>query len=177
MTIGTWLRTVGLVGLVACGADQGNTLVSWVRQGDSASFRLPAHAVWCRDQGWLELVAARNDTGIGVAVFPTDSIFTGRYAVLPVLERRDSVRPAAGLAVRWFSTTELLTFEGHDGEIVIDGDEAMVHGRFSGRLRVLVGEESLELEGEFRDVPVTWGGIECQLDSDSGAADPRDVVD
>lgn len=171
------LGPVALACLVGCVGDRGNTRVSWVRQGDSASFRLPTHAVWCADLGWLELVAARNDTGVGIAVFPTDSVFTGHYRVFSVRERGDSTRPASSLAVRWFSTTELLAFEAYQGEVVIEGDRLTIHGRFEGRLLVPSRLDSLELSGDFRDVPVTWGGVECEVQADSAATDSGEVLD
>lgn len=152
--------------------------VVWQRDTVSAEFSLPVRAIWCRDQGWLEVVGARSDTGVGLALFPSDTVLKGQYPIVPPLERAELRTPLAVAAVRWFSETELLSFEGVEGEVVVERTVRGLAGRFHARLRVPVGSDSLRLEGEFRDTPMTRGGIECQsVVSDSVDGDSAEMVD
>ena len=173
------LAVVGIAALLAaCGSGTDAMRVVWQHDTVSAEFSLPAHAVWCRDQGWIEVVGTRSDTGVGFALFPSDTIITGRYPIVPALERADSMPPVAAVAVRWFSQDELLAFEGVEGEIVVEHTGDGLTGRFHARLRAPVGVDSLRLEGEFRRTPVTRGGIECQpVERDSVGGDGAEVVD
>ena len=164
--------------LAACNSGTDAMSVVWQRDTVSAEFSLPAQALWCQDQGWLEVVGARSDTGIGLALFPSDTTIAGRYPIVLALERADSIRPLAAVAVRWFSKDELLSFEGVEGEVVIEHTGEGVAGRFHARLRAPVGIDSLLLEGEFRETPLTRGGIECQrVGPDSIGGDSAEVVD
>lgn len=166
--------------VVACDFGPDPMRVVWQRDTVSAEFSLPVHAVWCQERGWLEVVGARSDTGVALAIFPSDTIITGRYPIVPPLERTDSMRPLAVVAVRWFSQDELLSFEGVEGEVVVEHtvEGGWVTGRFHARLRAPMGIDSLRLEGEFRRTPVTRGGIECQpIEQDSVGGDSAEVLD
>jgi len=164
--------------VVACDFGPDPMRVVWQRDTVSAEFSLPVHAVWCQERGWLEVVGARSDTGVALAIFPSDTIITGRYPIVPPLERTDSMRPLAVVAVRWFSQDELLSFEGVEGEVVVEHTVGGLAGRFNARLRAPLGNDSLLLEGEFRETPLTRGGIECQrVGMDSVGGDSAEVVD
>jgi len=173
------LAAVGVVLLLAgCDFGPGPMRVVWQHDTISAEFSLPVHSVWCRDQGWLEVVGTRSDTGVALAIFPSDTTITGRYPIVLPLERADSMRPSAVMAVRWFSQEELLSFEGVEGEVVVERTVEGLTGRFHARLRAPVGIDSLRLEGEFRRTPVTRGGIECQpMAQDSVGGDSAEVLD
>lgn len=169
---------VGMAALLAaCDSDTDAMSVTWQRDTVSAEFSLPVNAVWCQDQGWLEVVGARSDSGVGLALFPSDTTITGRYPIVLALERVDSIRPVAAVAVRWFSEDELLSFEGVEGEVVVEHTVEGLAGRFQARLRAPLGTDSLLLEGEFLETPVTRGGIECQpVERDSvGESGAEDV--
>ena len=173
------LAVVG-VALLAAGCDFGPDpmRVVWQRDTVSAEFSLPVHAVWCQEGGWLELVGARSDTGVALALFPSDTTVTGRYPIVLPLERADSIRPVAVVAVRWFSHDELLSFEGVEGEVVIEHTVEGLTGRYHARLRAPVGVDSLRVEGEFSRTPVTLGGIECRpVEQDSVGGDGAEVLD
>ena len=173
------LAVVGVAALLtACNSGADAMRVVWQRDTVSAEFSLPVHAVWCRDQGWIEVVGVRSDTGVGFALFPWDTVISGRYPIVLPLERTDSIRPVAVVAVRWFSQDELLSFEGIEGEVVVEHTVGGLSGRFHARLRAPLGVDSLLLEGEFRRTPVTLGGIECQpVAQDSVGGDSAEVVD
>lgn len=173
------LAAVGVAALVgACDSGPDPMRVVWQRDTVSAEFSLPVHSVWCQEQGWLEVVGARSDTGVALAIFPSDTIITGRYPIVLPLERTDSIRPVAVVAVRWFSQDELLSFEGVEGEVVVEHTVEGLTGRFHARLRAPKGIDSLRLEGEFRRTPVTRGGIECQpIEQDSVGGDSAVVLD
>ena len=164
--------------LAACGSGADTMRVVWQRDTVSAEFSLPVRVVWCQDQGWLEVIGARSDTGVGLAIFLSDTTLTGRYPIVLALERADSIRPVAAVAVRWFSQDELLSFEGVEGEVVVEHTTEGLAGRFHARLRAPLGTDSLLLEGDFSETPVTRGGIECQrVGSDSVSGDSAEVVD
>ena len=173
------LAAAGMATLLAgCNSDADAMRVTWQRDTVSAEFSLPVHAVWCQDQGWLEVVGARSDTGVGLAIFLSDTTISGRYPIMLALERADSIRPVAAVAVRWFSQDELLSFEGVEGEVVVEHTVGGLAGRFNARLRAPLGSDSLLLEGEFRETPLTRGGIECQrVGMDSVGGDSAEVVD
>jgi hypothetical protein len=173
------LAAVALAALAAaCDSGADAMRVVWQRDTVSAEFALPVHAVWCQNQGWLEVVGTRSDTGVGFALFTVDTTVTGQYPIVPVLERIDSTPPMAVMAVRWFSQDELLSFEGMEGEVMVEYTIEGLAGRFHARLRAPVGTDSLHLSGEFRATPVTRGGIECQpIESDSVGGDSAEVVD
>ena len=136
--------------------------VVWQRDSTESQVTLPAHAVWCRDLGWLELVGARSDTGVGLAVFPADTGYAGSYRLLPPQARTGTTKGVGAVAVRWFSRDELLAYEGLDGAAELRQEPAGLAGSIRARLRVPMGDDSLRLEAEFRGIPVTEGGIECR---------------
>ena len=173
------LAAAGMATLLsACDSGGDAMRVVWQRDTVSAEFSLPVNAVWCQGPGWLEVVGARSDTGVGLALFLSDTTITGRYPIVLALERADSIRPVAAVAVRWFSEDELLSFEGVEGEVVVEHTVDGLAGRFHARLRAPLGTDSLRLEGEFRQTTLTRGDIECQpVERDSVGEDGAEVVD
>ena len=67
-----------LVGMAGCRGDEGTMQVSWVHGPDTVTLGLPATAVSCPDLGWLEVVGASGDTGVGVVVFLEGTRVAGR---------------------------------------------------------------------------------------------------
>lgn len=177
-----------LVLIAACGTEGAMMQATWQRDSVESSLSLPAHAVWCRDLGFLEVVGGRNDTGIALAVFPGDSLRGGQYTVLPPAGRTDD-RGIAAVAVRLFSQDELLAFEGLTGEARIDSQPDGLAGFFNARLRTPLGGDSLLVEAHFSAVQITDGGVECRPEAapdsagsdstsaDSAAADSAAVLD
>ena len=156
-----------LTSLVGCSGDDGTMQVSWIYGSDTVAMKGPATAVSCPSLGWLEVVGARGDTGVGLVIFPADGQIAGRYAVEAPEWREDSATAIASLAVRWFSADGVIAFVASDGAVLLEEAGQAVTGRFVGRLQDLAGTDSLELQGEVTNVPVVVGGIECQAPPDS----------
>ena len=152
--------------------------VTWVRGVDSGSVALPALALSCPEEGWLEVVGTRSDTGIGVIAFLEGDTLAGRYPVVAPEFRDDSATGVGGIAIRWFSADEVAAFTASDGVVLIERTEAGLSGRFVGLLQDLTGVDSVEVQGVFRDVPLAVGGIECAARADSTpvGAEPQSGV-
>jgi len=167
-TVWCGLATLALV--AACGSRAEEARFTWVRRADTASVAFPGAALWCAGPAWLELFAGSNDTGVAVAVFTRDSVLEGRFPILPVGERDDSLRPMASLAVRWFSETELLAFEGRSGTVELAMADDGLTARLTGHLMVLTDDDTLDLTGSFPALRVVRGGPGCPAAGDSSSA-------
>lgn len=167
------------LGLAGCRADlppdpaAGTVEMRWRRgAAGAASGELESGGLawWCEGSRLLELAAIRGDTGVGLVLFPADSLRAGTYRV----RHPDSTarRPDASAAIRWFDTSTVMAFQGVGGSVSV---ERVGGGRISGRLAVrarvaaaganaaaaAAPRDSLVLEGSFRDVPVQTGGRAC----------------
>jgi hypothetical protein len=157
----------------ACVGDDATMQVRWIHGTDTVSLALPATAVSCPDLGWLEVVGATGDTGVGLVVFPPGEV-TGRYVVEPPAWREDSATSVAGIAVRWFSADGVFAFAASDGVVQLEQTGQLLSGRLVGRLQDIMGTDSMELQGTFANVAIRVGGIECDIPPDTtdvGAAD------
>ncbi len=162
------LLSLALVILHAgCGAPRSSepsgpgTLTAQWTGSQAGRFAAPAEARWCARDSLLELTAARADTGIGLALFPPDTLVPGDY---PVYSARlfTAWRPQANVAVRWLGATDLLGFEGASGQAAVTAVAGgRVSGRFEARLLVPGGTDSLRLAGRFEAVPVVPSPEPC----------------
>lgn len=120
----------------------------------SGSFRASATARWCARDTLLELLAVRNDTAVGFALLPKDTIGPGVYSVFPS-QVFIAFRPQANAAVRWLDDVELKGFQGVSGVVTLQASGASgVSGTFEVRLRHLDKPDTLALSGSFASVPV-----------------------
>ena len=120
----------------------------------SGSFRASATARWCARDTLLELLAVRNDTAVGFALLPKDSISPGVYSVFPS-QVFIAFRPQANAAVRWLDDAELKGFEGVSGLVTLQASGAPgVSGTFEVRLKRADNPDTLALSGSFASVPV-----------------------
>lgn len=166
------------VAAAACGTGGPAVRLSWIHGEDTVTAALPASAVWCADQRWLEIVGAGIDTGVAFAVMHLDSVTLGAFPVVPVSTDTGPPSPSARMAVRWFSEHDMKNFEGITGSLELSAADSFLSGDFRGRLRAPVGEDSLELAGGFRDVPLARDSLQCgSPGSDSLPADSADSVD
>lgn len=162
------------LGLVACGRQAagpgaGELLVSW--QGvERGSDRMPATATLCARDSTVELLASRDDRGVGLALHLTAAApAPGR---IPVLNPNLDVlpRPAATGAYRYLSPESLRGFVSRDGEVELaEAGPAGLTGRFTLRLVALAGPDTLVLTGSFRAVPLVEAALPC------GQASPTPV--
>lgn len=118
------------------------------------SFRAPATARWCARDTLLELFAVRNDTAVGFALLPKDTIGAGVYSIFPS-KVFIAFRPQANAAVRWLDDVELKGFEAVSGVVTLQTSVASgVSGTFEVRLKRADNPDTLALSGSFAGVPV-----------------------
>ena len=141
-----WRPAIAALGVsLGCRADAGQVLggarleVRWTGS-DAAGFQAPATAEWCDSLNLLEIQAISGDTGLGIAIYPRDSVATGSYPVRPPAAA-DSVPPSSAIGLRWFSQTA-------------------VSGRFNAPAHGVSGKGAIRLIGWFdglREHPATRG--------------------
>ena len=147
----------------------GSLEVEWVGT-DTGKLVAPAVAEWCDSLRMLELRAMHGDTGIALALYPSDSLAAGEYRVVSP-ERGDSVRPAAGVALRWFAETSIRGFRSDSGSVSLTGTGPGA-GRFGARLRSVGEGDRLRVTGSFSGLTVTPAPPECA----GVAPDPDDTM-
>ena len=122
--------------------------------GSPGQFRAPATALWCARDTLLELLAVRNDTAVGFALLPKDTLAAGVYSIF-ASQVFIAFRPQANAAVRWLDQTELKGFEGASGVVTLsESGAAGVSGAFEVALHRTGTPDSLKLTGSFVRVPV-----------------------
>lgn len=149
-----------LVLLLAAGcnplSDSGTLSAHWTVPGDTAaaSLSMPVTGRWCVGPSRLDIRAASGDTGLGIALYPSDSsAMAGTYTVLAPGGQLQ-VRPSASVALRWVGKVLVQGWWGDSGTVTLSGGR--VRG-FSGAGAVrLVSafdpDSATTLEFEFRGV-------------------------
>jgi len=97
---------------------------------DTIDITMPATATWCTGPARLDIRASAGDTGVGIAIYPVDSLaLAGDYSVVepggPV-----SFRPSAAAAVRWVGKVQVFGWWGDSGAVTLVGTRG---GRLSGQ--------------------------------------------
>jgi len=142
--------------------------VEWAG-ADTAQIRAPATALWCREGNWLEVTGLLGDTGVGVVLYPDDSVRAGEYAVH---DPTDSLGHGAAVALRWFGENAVYAFQSRSGSVsVAEESDGTMRGRFDARVVSVMRPETLAVTGTFRHVPVVPGEAGCV------APVPRSVPD
>jgi len=155
--VSRWLTLAAALGLTAaCGpvGGRGKLTARWIAAADTAALTMPATATWCPGPGRLDIRAASGDTGLGLAIFPSDSeAVAGSY---PVLEPGAlvQIRPAAGVALRWIGKVEIQGWWGDSGSVTVAGGQGRaLSGRGQAWLVSNLGPDSVTpLEFSFRGV-------------------------
>ena len=151
------------IALFAAGACGGSTPAprspSWLEAAwtgsDTGRISAAAFAEWCDTLRLLEVRAIQGDTGLALAIYPSDTVAPGEYRVRPA-GRGDALRPRAAAAVRWFGELAISGFRGDSGSVVLDGVKAGVplSGSFDIRARALGGSGRLNVRGSFGGLTV-----------------------
>ena len=106
---------------------------TWSGAGRSKEGSSPRFvATHCPGSGQVELLAIRGDTGVGVALFLSDSAIVEPvdYLVFPGGQMNEP-RPGAGFAARWFSGTAVTAFEGVTGKVNLSPPGRYCRGRWT----------------------------------------------
>nr|AHN97948.1 penicillin-binding protein [uncultured bacterium lac160] len=157
---------VGLILMAACSRAEpavpagGSLEVRWVGS-DTGKLAAPAVAEWCDSLRMLEVSAVHGDTGIALVLYPADSVTPGRYPLVPP-QRRDSTRPSAALAIRWFAETSIRGFRSDSGAVRVAAlGPGTGSGTFGARLRSATEGSLLRVTGSFQGLTVRRATAEC----------------
>jgi hypothetical protein len=151
-----WVAVLAGAGAVACrGQDGGSGRIEVAWTGDDTGrFEVPARAYWCAGDSVLELIGESGDSGIAVALFPTDTVRAGDYPVGQPAS--NPIRPGARVALRWFGETVIAGFYSQSGTVAVEGGSEL-GGRVAASLIGVHDSRNLNLTGTFRGVPVLGG--------------------
>lgn len=131
----------------------GHLEVKWAGS-DSGQMAAPATAEWCALRRLLEIRAVQGDTGVALALYPADTLAAGRYRVVNPM-KADSVRPAAGVAFRWFSQTTIQGLQGDTGTVVLErSGTGELSGSLEAKARSVVNGALVGVTGKFRNLAV-----------------------
>jgi hypothetical protein len=114
----------------------------------------PATAEWCSPRRLLEIRTVQGDTGIALALYPAETIATGKYRVVDPA-KAESLPPAAGVALRWLTQTTVQGFQGDSGVVDLERSASgLLSGRFRIRARSVVDTQRVNVTGTFEDLAV-----------------------
>jgi hypothetical protein len=129
---------------------------------DTASFSARAVAEWCAPLHLLEIRAIAGDTGVGIALYPPDTIEAGRYPIRRPDLADTTLPPSAALALRWFSQTTVMGFQGDSGSLMLERrPDGSLGGRFNAGARPLVTGTRLHATGTFHGLRVVPAPSDC----------------
>jgi hypothetical protein len=161
-----------LAGIVACaGSSSAGRLEAAWTGADTAKFDAPVTGLWCSGERFLELSAVQADTGIGLVLYPTDSLVAGDY---PLFDPRGGTvtRPGAVVASRWFSQTLIKGYQSDSGMVTLRfSPSRKLSGQFGGRLHTVQGSGVLQLRGGFSEVRLGSSPLSCPSDTLRSRAD------
>ena len=160
----------------ACSAPpkrQGDT--GWIEArwtgADTGKMAAPMTAEWCDRRRALEIRGVAGDTGLGLVLYPVDTIDADSFRIV-MPEGADPVPPAATMALRVFSTNTIQGYQGDSGIVALDrGKNEELSGVIEARARSVVNGQVLSLSGEFRDLTIVPQKRGC------GPGDAADTAD
>jgi hypothetical protein len=126
---------------------------------DTGTAVLRARAAWCGSGGPLVIFGQAGDTGIGLAVYPVDSLLAARYGVFD--PTRGVTRPGAAVAARWTRKMVMADLRGTTGDVTLTRVGDAVSGRFSARTTGVVMAGAVSIAGSFSGIPLARGGADC----------------
>jgi hypothetical protein len=141
---------------------------------DTAKFSAHAVAEWCASLHLLEIRAVAGDTGVGIALYPPDTLEAGAYPVRRP-DVADTTRPpSAAVALRWFSKTMVKGFQGDSGGVTLERrSDGSLAGRFTAGARPFVSGARVHVTGSFEGLRVATAPSGCagRPPSDTAKAD------
>ena len=140
---------------------EGHLAVHWTGP-DTVAFSSRAVAEWCASLHLLEIRAVAGDTGMGIVLYPADTINPGVFPVRRP-DIADTTRPpAAAVALRWFSKTTITGYQGDTGRVTVERtSDGTLAGRFAVGARPLVTGARLTATGTFEDLRIASAPITC----------------
>lgn len=161
-------RTVhlGVLIMMACrppdgAAGEGQLEASWSDAGGTARLVAPAEARWCARDSMLELLAVRNDSALGIALYASDSLRAESYPLF-LAGVFAPWRPQATAALRLPLSNELRTYSSAWGQLQLTKSAAgVVSGTFDLHLKRATPADSLQVTGRFTRVAVRPAELSC----------------
>ena len=145
--------------LASCGwmpqrpAEGGHLEAKWSGP-DGGKISAPASAEWCPAKRILEIRAVQGDTGIAFALYPGDTLIAGRYRVADPL-KAESLAPAAGIALRWFTQNAVKGFQGDTGTVFLDrSPSGELGGSVAAGARSVIDTQRVSIRGTFQGLTV-----------------------
>ena len=142
---------------------------SWQDSSGTVRLRVPAEARWCARDTMLELIAARNDTAFGLALYARDSLRAEGY---PVFQSGVFApwRPQAGAALRFVGGATLFGYESTWGRVVVSAaDSGAISGTLDLHVKNFSGPDSLHVTGKFDRVAILPAPPTCGRANKPGA--------
>ena len=128
-------------------ATGGSLTADWVGL-DTGRVEAAPRAIWCVGDQRLELTAEQGDAGVGLALYPLDSLVSGEYPAFD--QGADTIhRPGVAAGVRWFTESAVRGYQGDSGGLTLTREGERMAGRFSFRLRSLEGSDTVRMTGQF----------------------------
>ncbi|HEU4647531.1 MAG TPA: hypothetical protein VFS33_00630 [Gemmatimonadales bacterium] len=117
--------------------------------------------VWCPGPKLAIVTGVQGDTGIGLVVYPRDSLVAGTYRVLSPDTAR-AAAPAAAVALRLMTRNAIEGFQGRSGTLTItEVRDRHFSGKLQAEIEVVGGVRRFDLQGELSDLPIQVGGSAC----------------
>ena len=139
--------------------NSGHLEARWVG-ADTGKLKVRARANWCAPARLLELIGADSDAGMGLAVYPAESLASGPYAAFdPVKETLH--RPGVAVGVRWFTETEIKGYQSDSGAVSLTRRDGTLDGSIDARMHASSSPETIRVTGTFRGVPLTVDSTRC----------------
>ena len=173
----SWRRFAGAVLALTLGcraaadsAAAGEFEADWVG-ADTGMLRATPRAVWCPAGRLLYLNAVRGDNGLGLVIYPADTLEPGAYPAFA--PGADTVpRPSVAGSVRWFSQTALKGLRSDSGALTLERGGAPFSAAFEFRLVGAGGRDTVRLAGRFRGVRPESDSGSCPADSSAAEGTP-----
>jgi hypothetical protein len=154
----------------AAGPSAGQLQAKWAGS-DSGKLIAKARATWCAPSRLLEVIGVDSDAGLGLAIYPSDSVSDGEFPVMD--PRRDSLqRPRTAVGIRWFTETQIKGYQGDSGGLKLTRRERLLDGALEAKLHAAGTPETIRVSASFRGVPLVADSARCR--SDSVTAEPAD---
>ena len=156
------LAALGLACRPADSAPTGPRLTARWTGADTAQFSGPIVGEWCDSLHLLEIRAVDGDTGVGIALYPADTIEAGEYPIRAP-DVADTTRPpSAAIGLRWFSQTSVIGFQGDSGGLTLERRaDGSLSGRFTAGAHPLTGKGRLHVTGSFNGLRTTTAPRKC----------------
>lgn len=143
--------SIGLIGaLIACSEAPGKARMtaSWTG-ADSGKVAAQPEVIWCQDDRRLVVTLVREDLGVGLVLYPTESLAAGEFPAFdPSVDT--IVRPSAAAGLRWFTEQAIAGYQSDSGGVVLVQDGPRFSGSFGFRLHSIDSPRRIHITGTLK---------------------------